>query len=82
MQFVISFRSRSDAIAFGRYLSSKAVSNQLINKPRTVSGSCGLAVLANVDHSKLLQLVHSYTGRVGNIYELIRVTGGVRYQLV
>ncbi len=82
MQFVISFRSRSDAIAFGRYLSSNAVTNQLINKPRTVSGSCGLAVLANIDQNKLLGLVNSYRGRVGNIYQLLRLPSGIKYQLV
>lgn len=82
MQFVISFRSRNDAMAFARFLSSKAIKNQLINKPRSVSGSCGLAVLANVDKNRLMEVVGTYKGRLGNIYELQRLTTGIKYQLV
>lgn len=50
---VISFRSRTDTLAFSNLLKSYNVKNYVINTPRQLSVSCGVSVKIDIKDTEI-----------------------------
>ena len=81
---LITFRSRNDALAMRKYLSSRGVMSATINAPRSLTQSCGLALkIQGVSTMTLVGLIKSCPAKVRcSIYQAYMGQGGIRYSLI
>ena len=60
---VITFRSRSDALAMRSYLSARGLPCSTINAPRGLTQSCGIALkIQGASTLSVSQMMHSISG--------------------
>ena len=79
---VIVFRSRSDALSTRNYLAARGVSSSVINAPRSLTHSCGLALKINgVTPSVLTGLLKSSPTKA-QVYYAKQGQGGVGYSKI
>ena len=81
---LITFRSRNDALAMRSYLSSRGVTSAIVNAPRSLTQSCGLALkIQSVSSSTLVGLIKSCPSKVKcSLYQAYMGQGGIRYSLI
>ena len=81
---LIIFRSRNDALAMRKYLSSRGVMSATINAPRSLTSSCGLALrVQGVSSVSLVGLIKSCPTKVRcSVYQAYMGQGGIRYSLM
>ncbi|MDE6189095.1 MAG: DUF3343 domain-containing protein [Clostridia bacterium] len=79
---VIIFRSRSDALSMRSYLAARGVSSAVINAPRSITHSCGLALkITSVTPSTLSSLLKSSPTKVQyGVFYAQYEQGGIRYR--
>lgn len=81
---LITFRSRNDALAMRKYLSTRGVPCATVNAPRSLTNSCGLALkVQGVSSSSLVGLIKSCPAKVRcSVYQAYMGQGGIRYTLM
>ena len=81
---LIIFRSRNDALAMRKYLSSRGVMSATINAPRSLTNSCGLALkVQGISSVSLVGLIKSCPTKVRcSVYQASMGQGGIRYSLI
>ena len=81
---VIVFRSRSSALSMRNYLSARGVASAVINAPRSLTHSCGLALkVTGVTPSVLMGLLKSSPTKAPfSVYYARQEQGGIGYSLV
>lgn len=81
---VITFRSRSDALAMRSYLSAKGVPCSTINAPRGLTQSCGIALkIQGASALGISQMIKSCPTKVRySLYQAYYGQGGIRYTLI
>ncbi len=81
---LIIFRSRNDALEMRSYLSTRGVPCAVVNAPRGLMQSCGLALkIQGVSSSNLVGLIKSCPTKVRcSIYQAYMGQGGIRYSLI
>ncbi|MBD5085829.1 MAG: DUF3343 domain-containing protein [Clostridiales bacterium] len=81
---VIVFRSRNDALTMRSYLASRGVSCAIINAPRSITHSCGIALkINNISPLMLSKLMKSSPSKVQyTVYSAYAEQGGIGYRLI
>ncbi len=81
---VITFRSRSDALAMRSYLSARGLPCSTINAPRGLTQSCGIALkMQGVSTLSVSQMIKSCPTKVRcTLYQAYLGQGGIRYTLI